>query len=80
MINTTREKIDLSCANCFRSIVLLAVALTTARSKLRFRSLRNKMINLVLDTKYHFDFRLQFDINKKCVFQGLQKSPCNYMT
>ena len=77
MINTTREKIDLS---CFRSIVLLAFALTTARSKLRFRSLRNKMINLVLDTKYHFDFRLQFDINKKCIFQGLQKSPCNYMT
>ena len=70
MINTTREKIELSCTNCFRSIVLLVFALTTAWSKFRFRSLRNKMINLVLDIKYHFDFWLQFDINKKCIYQG----------
>ena len=35
---------------------------------LRFLSLRNKMVNLVLVIKYHFNFRLQFDINKKMHF------------
>ena len=34
---------------------------------------------------YHFDFRLQFDINKKCIFQGFTEilfnnGMCNYMT
>ena len=62
MINSTREKIEFSFTNCFRSIVLLVFALATALSKFRFRSLRNKMINLVLVVKYHFDFLLQFDV------------------
>ena len=70
MINSTREKIEFSCTNCFRSTVLLVFALATALNKFCFRSLRNKMINLGLVIKYHFDFRLQFDINKKCIFQG----------
>ena len=35
--------------------------------------------------KYNFDFRLQFDINKKSIFQGfteilLNNGTCNYMT
>ena len=29
---------------------------------------KNNMINLVLVIQYHFDFRLQFDINKKIYF------------
>ena len=62
MINSTREKIEFSFTHCFRSIVLLVFALATALSKFRFRSLRNKMINLVLVVKYHFDFLLQFDV------------------
>ena len=66
-------------------IVLLVFALATALSKFCFRSLRDKMINLVMVIKYHFDFRLQFDINKKSIFQGfteilLNNGTCNYMT
>ena len=43
------------------------------------------MINLVLLIKYRFDFRLQFDINKKCIFEGfteilLNNGTYNYMT
>ena len=70
MINSTREKIVFNCTNCSRSIVALVFALATALNKFRFHSIRNKMINLVLVIKYHFDFQLQFDINKKCIFQG----------
>ena len=85
MINGTREEIEFSCTNCFRSIVLLVFVLATALCKFRFRPLRNKMINLVLVIKYHFDFRLQFDINKKCIFQRfteilLNNGKWNYMT
>ena len=66
-------------------IVPLVFALATALSKFCFRSLRDKMINLVMVIKYHFDFRLQFDINKKSIFQGfteilLKNGTCNYMT
>ena len=68
MINSTREKIELA----------------TLLSKFCFRSLRDKMINLVMVIKYHFDFRLQFDFNKKSIFQGfteilLNNGTCNYM-
>ena len=43
------------------------------------------MINLVMVIKYHFDFRLQFDINKNSIFQGfteilLNNGMCKYMT
>ena len=65
MINTTREKIELDCTNCFRSIVVLVFVLATILSKLHFRSLRNRIINLVLVVKCHFDFQLQFGIKKK---------------
>ena len=85
MINSTRDKIEFSCFKCFMSIILLVFALAAAPSKFRFRSLRNKMINFVLVIKDHFDFRLQFDINKKCIFEGLAEillnnGTCNYMT
>ena len=46
----------------------MLVGITIALNKFRFHSLINKRINLVLVTKYHFDFRLQFDINKKMHF------------
>ena len=41
------------------------------------------MINLVMVIKYHFDFRLRFDINKKSIFQAfteilLNNGTCNY--
>ena len=62
MTNSTREKVEVSCFKCFMLIILLVFALATALSKFRFRSLRNKMINLVLVVKYHFDFLLQFDV------------------
>ena len=66
MINSTREKIELA----------------TVLSKFCFRSLRDKMINLVMVIKYQFDFQLQFDVNKKSVFQGfteilLNNGTCN---
>ena len=48
IINSTAEKIGFSCTNCFRPLVLLVFALATALSKFRFRSLRSKIINLVL--------------------------------
>ena len=59
MMNSTRAKIFVP---------------PTTLKKFRFHSLRNKMINLVLVVQYHFDFRLQFDINKKCVSKVLLKS------
>ena len=66
-------------------IVLLVFALAPALSKFCFRLLRDKIINLVMVIKYHFDFRLQFDINKKYIFQGFTEilfnnDACNYMT
>ena len=64
-MNSTRAKIGLSCTNYFMSIVILAFALITTLNKFRLYSLRNIMINLVLVIKYHFDFRLHFDIIKK---------------
>ena len=69
MINSTKEKIELA----------------TGLSKFSFHSLRAKMINLVMMIKYHFDFRLQFDINKKSILQGfteilLNNGLFNYMT
>ena len=73
MINSTREKIMFICTNCFRSIVALVFALATALSKFRFRSPKNKTINLVLVIKYHFNCWLQFDVNKKSIFQGFTK-------
>ena len=84
MINSTRDKIGFNCTNYFRSIVVLVLALAIALNKFHFRSLRNKMINLVLVIKYHFDFRLLFDINKKYIFQGfteilLNNGTRNYM-
>ena len=70
-----REKIEFSCANYFMSIVLLIVfALATALRKFHFHSPRNKNINLVPVIMYHFDFRLQFDINKNAFSKVLQKS------
>ena len=51
MINSTREKIELSYTSCFRTIVVIIFALATAQSNFRFLSLRNKMINLVLVIK-----------------------------
>ena len=71
MMNSTRAKIGFSCTNYFRSIVMLVFALITALNKFSFYSFRNIMFNLVLVITYHFDFRLQFDINKICIFQGL---------
>ena len=56
----------------FRSIVVLVFTLTTTLNKFRFHSLRNKMINLVLLIKYHFDFRLEFDIYKKVHFRRFE--------
>ena len=47
MINRTREGIEFSYANCFRSIVLLVFALATALSKFCFLSLRDKIIMIV---------------------------------
>ena len=43
-------------------------SICTARNKYGFRSLRKKMIKLVLVIKYHFYFRLQFGISKKMHF------------
>ena len=60
MINSTREKIGFSCARYFRSILVLVFALATALNKFLFHSFGDKMINLVLVIKCHFDFRLQF--------------------
>ena len=85
MINSTREKIEFGCINCFRSIAVLIFVLATALSKFRFRSLRNKMINLVLVINYQFDFQSQFDINVTCIFQGFTEILLNngarkYMT
>ena len=74
LINSKRAKIEFSCTNCFREIVALGFALATAQSKFFFRSLRNKMINLVLVIRYQFDFRLRFDIDKKFIFEVLPKS------
>ena len=56
MIYNTRGKIGFSCINYFRSIVVIVFALATTLNKFRFRFLRNKIINLVLVIKYHFDF------------------------
>ena len=67
IMKSTRVKIGFSCTNCFRSIVMEVFAPTTALNKFCVHSLRNKMINLVLVNKYHFDFRLHFDISKKCI-------------
>ena len=68
MMNSARAKIGLSCTNYFMSIVILTFALITTLNKFHLYSLRNIMINLVLVIKYHFDFRLQFDNNKKKAF------------
>ena len=85
MITSTREKVVFSCTYYFSSIVALVFVLATALNKFCSRSLRTKMINLVLVITYHFDFQLQFDINKKCISQGfteivLDNVTCNYMT
>ena len=86
MMNSTRAKIGLSCTNYFMSIVILTFALITTLNKFHLYSLRNIMINLVLVIKYHFDFRLQFDNNKKkSIFRGLTEillnnGTCNCMT
>ena len=67
-------------------ILALLFVLATTLSKFCFRSLRKKIINLLLVIiKYHFDFRLQFGINKKYIFQGFTEilfnnGTCNYMT
>ena len=52
MINSTRKKTGLNCTN-------------NSLNKFHFHSFRNKIINLVLVIKYHFDFRLQFNVNEK---------------
>ena len=85
MMNSMRAKIGFNCTNYIRSIVALVNHANTALNKFHFRSLRNKMINLVPVVKYHFDFQLLFDISKKkCIFQGfieilLINGTCNYM-
>ena len=76
MMNNTKEKIGFSCTNYCRPIVVLVFAPTTALNEFRFYS---------LVIKYHFDFRLQFDMNQKCIFQGfaeilLNNGTCSYMT
>ena len=63
------KKIVFSCTYCFMSTVVLAFALATALSKFRFRSPKNKTINLVLVVKYHFNCWLQ----QKSIFQGFSK-------
>ena len=70
IMNSTRPKIGFSCTNFLRSIVVLVFAIISALHNFRSYSFRNKMINLVLLIKYRFDFRLQFDINKKCISEG----------
>ena len=55
IINSTREKAGFNCIN-------------NALNAFHFHSFRNKIINLVLVIKYHFDFRLQFDVNEKMHF------------
>ena len=82
IINNTKEKIGSCCTNYFRPIVVLVFAVATALNKFGFRSLRKNTTNLVLG---HFDFRLQFCNNKKCIFQGftrifLNNGTCNDMT
>ena len=69
-VNSAGAKIGFTCGNYFWSMVVLVFVLNNALNKFRFNSLRNKMINLILVIMYYFDFRLQFDINKKCIFQG----------
>ena len=73
---STTEKIEFRRTNYFRSIFVLVFALATALNKFhfRFRSLRKKRINFVLVIKYHINFRLQFDINKKAFSKVIQKS------
>ena len=69
MINGKREKIEFSCTNCFRSVVLLVFVLSTALSMSYFSSLtKKKIINLVLVIKYYFDVRFQFDMVFKNAF------------
>ena len=80
-----RVDVGFSCTNFLRSIVVLVFAIISALHNFRSYSFRNKMINLVLLIKYRFDFRLQFDINKKCIFEGfteilLNNGTYNYMT
>ena len=48
MTNNIREKIGFSCTNYFRPIVVIVFALATTLNKFCFRSLRNKITNLVL--------------------------------
>ena len=72
MMNDARVKLGFSCSSYFRPIVVQVSALTTALNNFRLHSLRNKMVTLVLTIEYHFDFRLQFDINKNAF-------SCNYM-
>lgn len=73
MMNSTGAKIGLNCTKYFRSIVLLVLAHTIALNKFRLYSFRKQTINLVLMIRCHFSFWLQFNIYKKCVFQGFTK-------
>ena len=74
MINSTREQIEFSYTNLLQVVVLLVFALATALIKFCFRLLKDKVINLVMVMKYHFDFRLQFDIIKNLFSRVSQKS------
>ena len=70
MINSTREKIEFSCTNCFRSTVLLVFALATALNKFCFRSLRNKWSIYVWWLSITLIFVCSLTSIKKCIFQG----------
>ena len=57
MMNSTREKNRVQLYQLLQVISCVSIfALATALNKFRFHSLRNKMINLVLEIKYQFDF------------------------
>ena len=85
VMNSARAKIGFSCSNHFRSIVVIVFALITALTNFCFHLTRNKMIKLVLVINYDLEFRLQFDINKKSIFQSfteilLNNGMRNYIT